>query len=407
MTTVTHGADGREIVTHTTMSRDGIFGAATIKDVSTGTFNSEGVVTNYSGTTTRTATIGSLGTDDPGGKLVSMQQTKTAEDGTVTDVSKSIDSDGIATAIADDGSGSDEGTQSGRPPSMPSTYLPQIPVDITLSCNGIEDPVTEDLRRTLGLIIFLVRKCGDIASRMGNMMPSYGWKFGFNMSFLAGNLAYTHDQREHVDKRVWLHHKFDIDLNIVTAKVFLFGGASYEFLVATLQIGLEVYVRGMIGVKGNFEKTHPDAEKGWDIGFGPTGSIGIGAEAKAIVGQPDWFSATASIETAFSVQATYWARKEGEDAPFMEGDFKWEGVKLKGVAHIILVGHWEHEIPLCKEREIWSGRFPEVSRDDQIKNMLEEQTVELEKSNRKRAKEAAVLEKKMIKKGMIPAKIKK
>lgn len=409
MTTVTHGADGREIVTQTTMTRDGIFGTATIKDATTGTFKDSetGAVTQYSSTMERKAAIGSLGTDDPGGKLVSLKQTRVEEDGTVTDASKSVDSEGVATAIAGDASGSDEGTRASRPPSLPSTFLPQIPVDLTLSCNGIEDPVTEDLRRTLGLIIFLVRKSGDIASRMGNMMPSYGWKFGFNMSFLTGSLAYTHDHREHLDTRVWLHHKFDIDLNIVTAKVFLFGGASYEFLLFTFQIGLEVYVRGSIGVKGNFEKTHPDAEKKWDIGFGPTGSIGVGAEAKAIVGQPDWISATGTIETVFSVEATYWARKEGEDAPFMEAAFKWEGVKLKGVAHVILVGHWEKEIELCKEREIWSGRFPKEDKNGEIKKMISDQTIELEKSNRQRAKEAAQIEKEMIKKGMIPAKIKK
>ena len=409
MTTVTHGADGREIVNQNTMTRDGIFGTAIIKDVSSGTFtdSESGAVTQYSGTMIRSAEIGSLGTDDPGGKLVSMQQTKTDEDGTVTDVSKSVDSRGVATAIDDDASGLDAGTQSGRPPSMPSTYLPQIPIDLTLICNGIEDPVTEDLRRTLGLVIFLVRKCGDIASRMGNMMPSYGWKFGFNMTFLAGSLSYTHDHREHVDKRVWLHHKFDIDLNIVTAKVFLFGGASYEFIIATIQAGLEVYVRGMIGVRGNFEKNHPDAEKEWDIGFGPTGSIGVGVEAKIIIGQPDWLSVSASVETVFSVEATYWMRKEGEESPFLEAAFKWEGIKLKAVAHVILIGHWEEEVELCKEREIWSGRFPRESRENEIKQMLADQTEELEKSNRKRAKEAAVLEKKMIKKGFKPAKIKK
>lgn len=163
----------------------------------------------------------------------------------------------------------------------------------------------------------------------------------------------------------------------------------------------------MIGVKGNFERTHPDAEKKWDIGFGPTGSIGVGAEAKAIVGQPDWISATGTIETVMSVEAIYWMRKEGENAPFLEAGLKWEGVKLKGVAHVILVGHWEKEIELCKEREIWSGRFPKEDKDNQIKKMLADQTVELEKSNRQRAKEAAKLEKEMIKKGIIPAKIKK
>lgn len=408
MTTVTHGADGREIVTQTTMSRDGIFGAATIKDNTTGTFtDDEGAVTKYSSTMERSATLGSPLTDDPGGRLVSLQQTRTSEDGTVTDASKSVDSQGIATAIDDDASGSKEGTRMGRPPSMPSTYMPQIPIDLSLMCNGIEDPVTEDLRRTLGLIIFLVRKCGDIASRMGNMMPSYGWKFGFNMTFLTGNLSYTHDHREHLDKRVWLHHRFDMDLNIVTAKVFVFGGASYEFIVATIQAGIEVYARGMIGVKGNFEKTHPDAEKGWDIGFGPTGSIGVGVEIKVIIGQPDWISASGGVETAISVEATYWMRKEGEEVPFLEAALKWEGIKVKAVAHIILVGHWEKEIPICNEYEIWSGRFPKEDKDNELKKMIADQTVELEKSNLKRAKEAAVLEKKMIKKGMIPAKIKK
>lgn len=401
--TVTKGIDGREIVTQTTMTRDGVFGTATITDVSTGKLDGS----TYSGTMVRSETIGSPLTDSPGGKLVSLNQSYKDSDGTVRDESKSVDSDGVATWIQTDDQRNTTITKSGRPPSMPSTYLPQIPVDLTLICNGIEDPVTEDLRRTLGLVIFLVRKCGDMASRIGNVMPSFGWKFGFNMTFLTGAFSYTHDFREHLDKRVWLHHQFDIDLNIVTAKVFVFGGASYEFLVATIQAGLEVYIRGMIGVKGSFDKTHPDAEKKWDIGFGPNGSVGVGAELKAIVGQPDWLSASATIETAFGVESTYWARKEGEDAPFLEAAFKWEGVKLKAVAHLILIGHWEEEIPICDEREIWSGRFPKESKEDEIKKMLADQTEELEKSNRKRAKEALELEKKMAKKGIIPAKIKK
>lgn len=391
---------GRELTTVTTLGRDGVFGTSTVTDITTGTLNDK----SYSSTMERTQTLGSPLTDDE--KLKSLKQTYTDEDGVVTDASKTVDSQGVATAIEDDGSGEDSGTTGTRVPSLPANYLPQIPIDLILSRNGVEDPITEDLRKTLGLIIFLVRRCGDFASRIGNVMPSVGWKFGFSMTFLTGTLSYTHDYQEHTDYRVWLHHKFDLDINLITAKVFVFGGVSYEFFLLTIQAGIEVYIQGMIGVKGNFEKTHPDADKGWEIGFGPNGSIGIGAEAKIILGQPDWFQASGSIETSISVDAMWWLKKEGENSPFLEYEFKWEGVKLKGVLHIALVGHWEKEIPICDERMIKAGRFPQAQKDEQIKQMLEDQNKELEASYKQRQKEAIAREKKLKKKGKL-AKIKK
>lgn len=395
--------DAREITTVTTLTRDGIFGSATITDVSTGTF--DGGETAYSSTMVREQTLGSPLTDAT--KLTSLQQSYTDKDGVVTDASKVVDSQGIATALDEDGSGSDAGTMSGRPPSVPPTYMPQIPVDLILSRNGVEDPVTEDLRRTLGMIIYLVKKTADMIGRIGNMMPSVGWHYGFTMTFLTGALSYTHDHREHTDKRVWLHHKFDLDLNLITAKVFVFGGATIETILLLVQVGLEVYVKGLIGIKGNFENSHPDADNKFEIGFGPTGGIGIGAEIRAIVGQPDWVSATGTIESGINVEAIYWAKKNGESAPFLDVSFKWEGVKLKGVVHIILVGHWEKEIPIFDEKEIWSGRFPKMQKEEEIKQMLDAQTEELEESYNQRRKEAAKREKKLQAQKVKLAKIKK
>ena len=393
----------REIKTTTTLTRDGVFGTATVTDVSTGTF--DGGQTSYSSTMVREQTSGRPLTDSE--KLVSLNQQYTDQSGVVTDASKTVDSEGRATAIEGDGSGEDAGTSSGRPPAVPPRYMPQIPIDFVLTRNGVEDPLTENLRQTLGMIIFLVKKCADIVGRMGNFMPSVGWKYGFSMTFLTGSLAYTHGHREHVDKRVWLHHKFDLDLNLVTAKIYVFGGAAVEFLLFYFQIGLEVYVKGLIGVKGNFETTHPDAAKGWEIGFGPTGGIGIGAEAKAIAGQPDWISASGTIETGVAVEAMYWLKKEGEDAPYLDVNFKWEGVKLKGVAHIILVGHWEKEFPICDEREIWSGRFPKEQKEEEMKRMLADQNKELQESYKERMKEAQKREKKLKEQKAKLAKIKK
>lgn len=399
-----YNADGdlvpaREITTTTTLTRDGVFGSATVTDVSTGTF--DGGETAYSSTMVREQGISG------GDKLTSLQQSYTDKDGVVTDASKVVDSSGSATALDGDASGSDEGTTGTRPPVIPSSFFPQVPIDLVLTRNGVEDPVTETLRQTLGLIIYVVKKAADIVGRMGNFMPAVGWKYGFNVTFLSGVFSYTHDHREHTDKRVWLHHKFDLDLNIITAKVFIFGGAGVEFLLFLFQVGLEVYAKGLIGVKGNFEKTHPDADKGWEIGFGPTGGIGIGAELKAIAGQPDWLMASGTIESGVAVEAMYWLKKEGEDAPFLDVNLKWEGVQLKCVAHIILVGHWEFPYSICDEREIWSGRFPKEQKEEQMKKMLADQNDELEASYKQRVKEARKREEKLKAQKVKLAKIKK
>ena len=399
-----YNADGelvpaREITTTTTMTRDGVFGSATVTDVSTGTF--DGGENTYSSTMVREQGI------NGGETLKSLQQSYTDQDGVVTDASKTVDSSGSATAIDGDGSGADAGTTGTRPPVIPSSFFPQVPIDLVLTRNGVEDPVTETLRQTLGLIIYVVKKAGDIVGRIGNFMPAVGWKYGFSLTFLSGVLSYTHDHREHTDKRVWLHHKFDLDLNIITAKVFIFGGAGVEFLLFLFQVGLEVYAKGLIGVKGNFEKTHPDADKGWEIGFGPTGGIGIGAELKAIVGQPDWMMASGTIESGIAVEAMYWLKKEGEDAPFLDVNLKWEGVQLKCVAHVILVGHWEFPYSICDEREIWSGRFPKEQKEEQMKKMLEDQNNELAASYKQKTKDARKREEKLKKKKVKLAKIKK
>ncbi len=390
---------GREITTTTTLTRDGVFGSATVTDVSTGSF--DGGENAYSSMMVREQGISG------GDKLVSLQQSYTDKDGVVTDASKTVDSQGTATAIDGDASGSDEGATGTRPPVIPTSFFPQVPIDLALTRNGVEDPLTEPLRQTLGLIVYVVKKVADIAGRMGNFMPAVGWKYGFNATFLSGNFAYTHDFREHTDKRVWHHHKCDLDINIVTVKFFVFGGAGVEFLLFLFQIGLEVYAKGMIGVKGNFENTHPDADKNWDIGIGPTGGIGIGAEIKAIAGQPDWLMASGTIESGIAAEVMWWIQKEGEDGSFVDIDLKWQGVQLKCVAHIILVGHWEFPYAICNEREIWSGRFPREEEAERRKKKLEEVNNDLATTYKKKAKEGRKFEKKMKEKKIKLAKIKK
>ena len=387
--------DAREITTTTTLTRDGIFGSATVTDVTTGTF--DGGENTYSSTMVREQGLGS------GENLKSLQQSYTDKDGVVTDASKSVDSQGMVTVTNEDGST----TTGTRPPVIPTSFFPQVPIDLALTRNGVEDPLTEPLRQTLGLIVYVVKKVADIAGRMGNFMPAVGWKFGFNATFLSGNFAYTHDFREHTDERVWHHHKCDLDINIITVKFFVFGGAGVEFLLFLFQIGLEVYAKGMIGVKGNFENTHPDADKNWDIGIGPTGGIGIGAELKAIVGQPDWLMASGTIESGIAAEVMWWIQKEGEDGSFVDIDLKWQGVQLKCVAHIILVGHWEFPYAICNEREIWSGRFPREEEAERRKKKLEEVNNDLATTYKKKAKEGRKFEKKMKEKKIKLAKIKK
>jgi hypothetical protein len=163
----------------------------------------------------------------------------------------------------------------------------------------------------------------------------------------------------------------------------------------------------MIGVKGNFENTHPDADKNWDIGIGPTGSIGIGAEIKAIAGQPDWLMASGTIESGVAAELMWWIKKEGEDGSFVDIDLKWQGVQLKCVAHIILVGHWEFPYSICDEREIWNGRFPREEKEERRKKKLEEVNNDLATTYKKKAKEGRKFEKKMKEKKIKLAKIKK
>jgi hypothetical protein len=118
-----------------------------------------------------------------------------------------------------------------------------IPIDISLRRNEYEDPITEDLRATLGLVLFLAQKTSDLFSRIGNIVPSVGWKIGFQASFLTGTLNYTDEWKEHTDYRVWHHRKGEVDLNLATIKGFFFGGFSVDVLLVQFEFGGELYIK--------------------------------------------------------------------------------------------------------------------------------------------------------------------
>jgi hypothetical protein len=274
------------------------------------------------------------------------------------------------------------GTKLSRAPSMPGSFFPMIPVDISLKRNGAEDEVTKNIRNCIGIIVFLIRKTADCIGRVGNIVPSMGWKFGFQADFLSGSLSYFRQFREHVDYRVYTYYKGTIAIQIVTVKVFLFGGFWVDFVIGEIKLGAEIYVKGSVGIKGHIETTHPDADSSVHIGFGPTGSIGCGGEIMLVVGSADFAKAGGGVATSITPSGMWWLKHT--DGPHFDYDIHFDGVKINVIGHFALVGTWEKIWHVVKERSLKQGRFPEAFDS----KTLEEQSAEMDRHAQEDAREA-------------------
>jgi len=278
---------------------------------------------------------------------------------------------------------SPSGAKLSRAPTMPGSFFPMCPVDLSFKRNAAEDPVTQNIKNCVGTIVYLIRKTADCVGRVGNIVPSYGWKFGFQCDFLSGSLSYFHQFREHVDRRVYLYRKGTLDVRVVTIKAYLFGGFWVEFIIGEIKAGAEINVNGNIGIRGYVENTHPDAQNSVNIGFGPTGGIGCGAEIMVIVGSADWCRAAGGVRTSISAGGTFWLKHT--EGPHFDYDIKFDGVQLYVVGHLVLVGTWEKVWHVAKERTIRTGRFPEPFDEKE----LEAQSAEMDKHCREDAEAAA------------------
>ena len=155
-----------------------------------------------------------------------------------------------------------------RVPALPSSFFPQIPVEISFTRNDREDEFTKNIKSAVGTTIWLTRQLGALIGRIGNVVPSMGYKFGFSVDFLSGSLLYQRQWRDHVDKRVWLHQKGELKIEIVTARIFVWAGVSVSVVILEFELGIEVYIKGSIGIQGSIENQHPDVV-GKRVGFGP------------------------------------------------------------------------------------------------------------------------------------------
>lgn len=291
-------------------------------------------------------------------------------------------------------SGAKQGQEVPDPPAFPAKWMPSSPVTITFKHNGYEDEFIANLKNVVETIIWLAREAGTVASKITNIVPSVGWKFFWSVDFLAGELSYYNQFREHTDYRVYLYKKVKLSITIVTAKVGVFGGIWIEALYLEFKIGAEIAIQGSIGVKAEFESTHPDAANDVNIGFGPTGGVGVTAEFSVVIGRGDWCKASGSITTGISAEAMFWVKHT--DGFFIDLLLKFEGVKPKAIFHLVLVGHWEKEWEMVKGRELYHGQFFKTPKDGEVD--FEAQNEAMDASRKEAIEDAAALEKKIAKK---------
>ncbi len=329
------------------VTRDG--SSVTTDTTGSGTFRGE----SYSGAYHEDATLDATGNKQSGHTRTVDESGKLTADGPVES--------------------STRGPSLSRAPSMPGSFFPMCPVDISFYRNDKEDEVTQNIKSAVGTIVFLIRKTADCVGRVGNIVPSMGWKFGFQADFLAGKLSYLNQFREHTDYQVYMYRRGELDITIVSLKVYIFGGFWVEFIIGEIKFGAEININGKVGIKGQIENTHPDAQNSVNVGFGPTGSIGCGGEIMLVVGSPDWCKAAGGVKTSISAEGMWWLKHT--EGPHFDYEFKFDGVKFYLVANLVLVGSWERVWKVAKERTIKKGRIPEAfdSKD------LEEQSAEMDR----------------------------
>jgi hypothetical protein len=244
--------------------------------------------------------------------------------------------------------------QPGEPPGLDERFVPDVG-DIVLLRNGIEDPVTKPLRETLKLITEVTREAPKIFTNLQHIVPSVGWKFDWSLDFLAGNVMYQHEWKEHTDWHVWHHHKLEIDMEVMSGSATVGLGIWIDALKS--DAGIDACLTGSIGIQASFESTHPCASKRLEISVGLLGEIGLKLEAKVVVGDGSLLNLGASAETAIKGTGEHWFMKEGR-APYYDGTITFEGITLKASAHIALLGQWGTGMELVKEMELWKGEWP-------------------------------------------------
>lgn len=264
-----------------------------------------------------------------------------------------------------------------RVPPFPPSFFPLCPVDISFKRNGMEDEFTQRVKQTAGIIVFLTRQVAATVGRLGNWVPSLGWKVTFTFDMLSGTLSLFRQYREHIDRRVYVYRKGEIDLKLVKITVGIFGGAWFELLFLEFKAGAEIVIDGYFGVKGAIETAHPDADVNRNVGFGPTGGIGATAEIKVIVGNADWCKAAAGLTSGLDIEGMMWVAHQ--DGPHLAVELKFRGVKLYVIAHLVLVGAWEFSHYFVKDRPVWKGKFlEEKDSPADISAMLDKQDEDME-----------------------------
>jgi hypothetical protein len=278
-----------------------------------------------------------------------------------------------------------------RVPPFPSSWFPVCPVDISFKRNGMEDEFTQRIKQIVAIIVFVVRQAANVTARLNNWVPALGWKVTFSCDFLAGSLSVYRQYREHIDRRVFLYTKGELDLKCFLIKVGVFGGAWFELLFLEFKAGVEVTIDGYVGVKGAISSTHPDAVFSANVGFGNTGGIGATAEIKVIIGSAEWCRVAAGLTSGFDIEGMTWVKHE--EGPHMEIGIKFRGVKLYVTAFLILVGSWEFSHYFLKQNDaLWSKRLPPEPDTPDPSDLLEDQSEEIDQNNQRMREEAEMAE---------------
>lgn len=277
-----------------------------------------------------------------------------------------------------DSSGGDSG--GGSDPDVPpdlSDWMPDkdspVPILFVLQRNGEDGPSTDDLKSAAQWAIWVVRGFAGAASWFSKALPTYGFSMGFEASALEGSVSYTKQWRELSDARVWLHRKVSLDIDLITARVFFKGGVGVDWTVLVVEAVVELWVKGSIGFEASCETLAPDSDQRAQLGVGLTGAVGVGGEARIIIGKPEWFEVSGSVEAGMEAEGTWWIMHE--EGVHLDASLNWKGFTVKGVIHIIGVCDVEKTATFSKERELWSGEWPRTLENNvvaaQKKSMIE------------------------------------
>jgi hypothetical protein len=198
-------------------------------------------------------------------------------------------------------------------------------------------------------------------------------------------MGFTQQWKEHIDRRVFHYRKVDLNINVLTMKGYFLGGFSCKAGFLELYLGAEIFIKGAFNVKCALERSHPDQKIASNFGFGATGAIGMGAEAKFVPGSEVLFKVSCAVYTGGELDGMFW--------PFHKGGCHFDLTpkiilpKFTFTISVILLGTFQKAIPIFWYKEVkHKFTWPKPMKDE-----MDKQTEQIEKDRAgamKRAKKA-------------------